>query len=70
MCDSHISASLLLVLTDQLLSNIFIGRDEIRGIVTSLSVAGGDSIIDQAHAFYKVFISSLLLRFYFILIYY
>ncbi|CAA6668715.1 unnamed protein product [Spirodela intermedia] len=28
--------------------------DEIKGIVVSLSVAGGDSIIDQAHAFYKI----------------
>ncbi|XP_078428083.1 cyclin/Brf1-like TBP-binding protein isoform X2 [Wolffia australiana] len=30
------------------------GRDEIRGIVYNLSVAGGDSIINQAHAFYKM----------------
>uniref|UniRef100_A0A1D1ZC65 Transcription factor IIIB subunit n=2 Tax=Anthurium amnicola TaxID=1678845 RepID=A0A1D1ZC65_9ARAE len=30
------------------------GRDEIKGIVVSLSVAGGDSIIDQAHALYKI----------------
>lgn len=30
------------------------GRDEIRQIVNSLHVGGGDSIIDMAHRFYKV----------------
>lgn len=35
----------------------FAGKDEIRQIVNNLHVSGGDSIIEKAHRFYKVYIS-------------